>query len=176
MYRRPGTGFDNFFTKISNIVDTLRLENKVIYIAGDFNVDLLKFRESNDATNLLTLFTANNFVCTIAHPTRVTATSATLIDHLWTNNGINLINNGIVYNDISDHFPIFSKFSYKPKSNLKQDIKVEYRRISDSNIENMKNDLLDVQWDLILNTNNVEVAYSNFMLIFKSHFLNIFHS
>ena len=57
---------------------------------------------------------------------------------------------------------------------MKQDIKVEYRKISDSNIENMKNDLLDVQWDLILNTNNVEVAYSNFMLVFKSHFFKHF--
>ena len=174
VYRRPGTGFDNFYTKVSNIVDSLRLENKVIYITGDFNVDLLKFRESNDATNLLTLFTANNFVCTIAHPTRVTATTATLIDHLWTNNGINLINNGIIYSDISDHFPVFSKFSYKSKSNSKQDVVIEYRKISDSNIENFKNDLLDVHWDLILNTNNVEVAYSNFMLVFKSHFFKHF--
>ena len=103
------------------------------------------------------MFTANNLVCTIAHPTRVTATSATLIDHLWTNNGYHLLNNGIIYSDISDHFPIFSTFSYKPTSDPDHAIDIKYRKISDDKIENFKIDLLDVQWDLILNSNNAEV-------------------
>ena len=84
------------------------------------------------------------------------------------------VNNGIIYNDISDHFPIFSTFSHKPARDQNKIVKVKYRKISDDNINRFKNDLLNVQWDLILNTNNAEVAYSNFMLIFQSQFFKNF--
>ena len=49
------------------------------------------------------------FLPLISRPTRVTATSATLIDNIFTNNHeyVNCSLNGILVADISDHFPIF---------------------------------------------------------------------
>ena len=49
------------------------------------------------------------FVPLINRPTRVTATSATLIDNIFINNFENLENSfqGVLVTDISDHYPIF---------------------------------------------------------------------
>ena len=53
------------------------------YIAGDFNIDLLsKCSEIKELTELLL---SVNAYPTIYHPTRVTKTSSTLIDNIFTN-------------------------------------------------------------------------------------------
>ena len=43
-------------------------------------------------------------------PTRVTEKCATLIDHIWTSNTRNNIENCIVYTDVTDNFRIYSQF------------------------------------------------------------------
>ena len=48
----------------------------------------------------------NSIFPVIHHPTRVTVNSATLIDNVFTNN-IESICSGIIFADISDHFPIY---------------------------------------------------------------------
>ena len=50
-------------------------------------------------------------------PTRITKTTATLIDNIFTNDNEGTHVNGILFNDLSDHLPVFtiSKMkSYKP--------------------------------------------------------------
>ena len=51
---------------------------------------------------------ANAFYPTISKPTRVTKQTATLIDNIITNIHEYSIKSGILYNDISDRFPIFT--------------------------------------------------------------------
>ena len=47
----------------------------------------------------------------ITRPTRLTAHTATLIDNIFTNCLTQIITNGIIINDISDHLPIFASFN-----------------------------------------------------------------
>ena len=112
--------------------------------------------------DVVNLFVSSAFLCTITQPTRVTNLSAT-------NNVQNLTHNGIVYNKLSDHFPVFSVF----KSNIVKNSNntnefLSYRIFSDDNLNNFKYDLAEVSWDLVMNTNDVTVAYSNFELIYRS--------
>ena len=51
---------------------------------------------------------------TITKPTRVTQTSATLIDHFYTNDITGNGSSGIIINDVADHFGTF----YISKSNI----------------------------------------------------------
>ena len=53
---------------------------------------------------------SHNLFNLIIKPTRVTSTSATIIDHIWSNNAENCKYNGIVFEAISDHFPTFAVF------------------------------------------------------------------
>ena len=76
---------------------------------GDYNIDLLN-AGSHDLTNeFVDLMFCNEFLPLISRPTRITATSATLIDNIFTNNheDLNCSLNGILVADISDPFPIF---------------------------------------------------------------------
>ena len=58
VYRPPGTNLDEFNTEFDTVLDTLttnRYINKNIYLAGDFNVDLLAY-ENHIPTNELMYF------------------------------------------------------------------------------------------------------------------------
>ena len=55
------------------------------YIIGDLNFDLLKFEQHDKTRSLLENSFANGFLELISLPTRITHTSATLIDHIYTN-------------------------------------------------------------------------------------------
>ena len=72
---------------------------------------------------------------TITRPTRVTQTSATLIDNVFISKRLqNNYSSLILIDDISDHFPsiVFSK---------KEPIKLQTREINDSKILEIKNKL-----------------------------------
>ena len=79
----------------------------------DFNVhvsDLLRkiSQERNIKLQILFIICLLMFCPTISKPTRVTNYSATLIDNIITNIHEYPIKSGILYNDISDHFPVFN--------------------------------------------------------------------
>ena len=75
---------------------------------ADFNIDLLRSDTNHQTTYFIHNMFANAFYPTISKPTRVTKQRATLIDNIITNIHEYSIKSGILYNDISDHFPIFT--------------------------------------------------------------------
>lgn len=94
--------------------------------------------QSQQVVDLVGLLTGVGLVCSIAHPTRVTANSATLIDQFWTSDTDSLIANGVIYQNISDHFPIFSNFKLKTNNQYKDKSTYSFRNISDVNLNNFK--------------------------------------
>ena len=82
-------------------------------------------------------------VSTILKPTRITETSATIIDNIMTNpNG--KIKTGIIVTDITDHFPtVFYKNlnMLKQKSNTTNNKYVYRRNHSEDNVSRFKNSL-----------------------------------
>ena len=84
-YKPPNVNIDSYSLILSNLLDKLENTSKNIFIAGDFNIDLLK-SENNEETNSFfnNLLTYSLFP-TIVKPTRITSHSATLIDNIFTN-------------------------------------------------------------------------------------------
>ena len=113
IYRPPDTDTELFLTKLEELLEFIRLKNyKNYYLAGDWNVNLLKHTDSLPK-KLLDL-TANYFgFPIITKPTRVKKQSATLIDNLWTDNIANILKSSILIDDITDHFPCLSLFNTK---------------------------------------------------------------
>ena len=169
IYHRPNSSTANFINDLESILSGIDSENKSIYIMGDFNINLLNYPTCNLAESLVNLFHSYNLVNLINKPTRVTENSATLIDHIWTNNYMNTKHSGILYESISDHFPIFTLFNTKPNKTFTSSKKqIQYRDNSAQNINALNNLLEQVNWDLITNNNNPETSYNNFILIFQS--------
>ena len=84
----------------------------------------------------------------------------------------------ILYGHISDHFPIVSYFNGSDVVNQNKLLnngnndnnKVRYRQINDQNIAEFKYSLSDVDWNLVMLSDNPNVAYDNFALIFETLF------
>ena len=71
---------------IENIISQLDThKNKHIILAGDFNVNLLNYETDIVSQDLINLTTRHGFTQVISRPTRITDYTATLIDHIYTN-------------------------------------------------------------------------------------------
>ena len=106
IYRPPGGDLTVFKDEISKLMT--KLKGVDAYIMGDFNVDLLKTDSHRPTSDCLECFYAGGFYPLVSLPTRITDTSATLIDNILTNNLKVKIQSGLVSVKISDHLPIFS--------------------------------------------------------------------
>jgi hypothetical protein len=96
----------------------------------------------------------------ISRPTRVTATSATLIDNFFTNSvGIDPII-GIIPIEISDHYPI-CYFSTQPRANIKPEA-IYKRDFSRANMNNFNSLLDETDWDGIKTEQDTQIAYNLF--------------
>ena len=66
-----------------NSLNKLNKENKEVYIAGDFNIDLLKYDTNIKYKDFYNLMTASGFLPQITQPTRITETTMTIIDNIY---------------------------------------------------------------------------------------------
>ena len=73
IYRHPNMNTTDFIeTKLSCVADKLAKEkNKKVYIAGDFNFDLLKYASHSDTADFYDKMTANLLVPLILIPTKI---------------------------------------------------------------------------------------------------------
>ena len=76
---------------------------KTIFVCGDLNIDLLKHESHNSTRNFIDIMYSLG-LSLIDKPTRITDTSATLIDNIFTNELHHNLTSGILFNDNSDHF------------------------------------------------------------------------
>ena len=70
-------------------------------LAGDFNLDLLKYEHHPPTASYLHLLTERKLLPRIVRPTRIKKQSATLIDHIFTRDNDNIISCGIIDTEIS---------------------------------------------------------------------------
>ena len=105
----PNSSVDVFNERINDILNVIQKENKLIYVMGDLNIDLLKSDVHKSTSSLLDVLYSYNVLPVITKPTRVTESTATLIDHILTNNfDIDASHHqGILCSSISDHYAIF---------------------------------------------------------------------
>ena len=122
----------------------LENENKRIYLLGDYNIDLIKLEEDL-GNSFFDNLTSNLFVPHIILPTRITTTSKTLIDNIFSNN--HNFEQGISGNltiSLSDHL---AQFLIIP----------DLRPNQKKNGNLFPLDLLDNDWPQVLNVQNNDV-------------------
>ena len=76
------------------------------YIGGVFNADLLKSNSDTNIKDFMNLTYSLGCITLITHPTRITTTSSTLLDHVYTNNALGEHKSFILVEDVSDHLPV----------------------------------------------------------------------
>ena len=95
------------------------MEGKRLVLLGDFNINLLDYKNNNEVKNFVDILQSNLIAPTINLPTRVSTQSSTLIDNMF----ISLINTEIYAGNllvrISNHMPqvliIYNEFEKRDK-------------------------------------------------------------
>ena len=103
----PCANIDMFMSKIIEIQDKISNENKIAYLMGDYNINLLKFVTHKKTNDFIDNVISQGFILYITKPTRIMSNSATLIDHIYSNYSHPNHESGIIITDIADHFAIF---------------------------------------------------------------------
>ena len=179
IYRPPGFNrFNDVLCKFEEILNHKSMKNKNIIFGGDLNVNLLNYAE-NRCKEFVDLMLSNGMYPLITKPTRLspnynhitinsrTGIRCSLLDHLWTNVPT-VSKSGVVRVNITDHFPVFSHFSYGNSRNF---VKVlTFRDMSLPNKKRFINEITLVNWNDVVsyttssvdeNTNSVVKVLEN---------------
>ena len=94
--------------KLELLVNKLNREkNKKVYLAGDFNFDLLKVNSHDETSVFFNKLMSNFLLPVISIPTKINTVNDTLIDNIFTNEFNPDLISGNFTEDISDHLPSF---------------------------------------------------------------------
>ena len=149
VYRIPGTNENEFIETYSNIITKIRNEKKKIIIGTDQNLDYLKINQHNNTRKFFDLNLSNHLLATILKPTRVTHSSATLIDNIYVDADLhNNIKSYIVTSDISDHYLCLTLINSSGFVTV-GGRRVETRYVNDATYRNMNASLLNRDWSAL---------------------------
>ena len=163
IYRPPGQNVNLFLDAYNKILDKISLTNKTVYIMGDFNLDLMNYQCHAMTGEFLDAMFSRMLYPLITCPTRLTAYSATLIDNIFTNCLGKKHVNGLLFQDISDHLPIFT-INLENNENIKKNRIVYTRNTNTDNIGKFRERLATVDWSVIDNNNDPDTAYNMFFI------------
>ena len=104
VYRPPSHSLIGEFNREMELVTHGIGGSENYIICGDFNIDL--FEPTAAGKIFIDLMRSSSFYPCISLPTRVTASTSTLIDNFWCNS-LSVSLSGVFTCDISDHYPIF---------------------------------------------------------------------
>ena len=159
IYRVPNTNEAYFIENYQTIVDQINAENKDIIIGTDQNLDLLKYNRHSNTEKLLNFNLASGLLPTVSKPTRITHSTATLIDNIYVKSKhVYKSKSVILTTDISDHFPCMLVIENDCNKN-KEPLQFEQRKLTNEAIEHIKNDLEQKDWS-ILNGQDVNESYN----------------
>ena len=130
IYRSPSQNHQDFIAILTKtLIEGMKI-NKNIIIAGDMNYDLID-TENTFVNSFTSTFFEYGFFPLINIPTRITNTTAKVLDHAWTNILDMPIQSAVLCNPVSDHLPIFINFAAK-KAESK--LPIQKRNFSEQNI------------------------------------------
>ena len=153
VYRMPDASIDVFNDRMADILNVINKENKLFYMLGDLNT-----------SSFIDTLYSNNVFPLITKPTRVTQSTATLIDHILTNNFDVMGNHkqGILWTDKSDHYAI-AHVACNTKIQVKDSTASGLKRdISQRNIQKFTHEMEQVDWGIVMNLKEAQGAYSEF--------------
>lgn len=101
--RSPNGNLNIFLNSLNDVLDILNCANNSVVICGDFNVDF-NIASSVDTTQVCDLMSSFDLQSHVKENTRITASTATRIDNIFSNVCEDLMECSTVLTEISDHF------------------------------------------------------------------------
>ena len=174
VYRPPNSDIPLFISELQQILSIIDcVNNKLAIIAGDFNLNLLKYNSHVPTGDFLNSMLSYNFVPTICQPTRITEFSASLIDNIFVHSTNLVYNSAIVYSDISDHLVVAIHLNTSlPKPKIEKN-KIK-RSFDTHSLEAFNSHLANTDWsemyDMLSVNSDPSKGYDLFFNKYKSIF------
>ena len=171
VYRAPVQRLSTFCDSFEPILNNDH-NNKTMFVCGDVNIDLWQHESQDSVRHFLELMYGTGLYLPITKPTRITCTTMTLIDNIFTTDIEQHYACGLLINDISDHLPIFAvcKNNIKNKYNQHKRNTKRTRQIKEENITLHNCELGKFSWEHVLDKNNVNEHMILLLLILHVFF------
>ena len=104
-YRHPNTDISKLTKYLSFCLSKIKSEDKLVFIMGDFNINLLNYDSHTDTSKVLDQMVSRYILPYVLHPTRVKDHCATVTDNIFSNNTEFETLSGNILTQIADHFP-----------------------------------------------------------------------
>ena len=145
---RPPNSPNEVFSSLENLIGRLDSENVEFYLMGDMNCNMALMSDTNcrllsDITNLYGLHQLIN------EPTRVTDTTSTLIDLIYTNYPDKVVCSGVCHVSISDHSLIFAYRKLSIGAVSKRHNVINYRSFKNFNRDQFRSDIASQNWNVL---------------------------
>ena len=120
-YRAPGNSPSQFLTEYETLLGNMTSSASPILVGMDHNLDLLKESKHNPTKMFVEKYLDLNMLPCVTKATRITKSSATLIDNVFVLISlVQDVNSYITLDDMSDHLPILvvlknTEIGEKPK-------------------------------------------------------------
>ena len=149
---------ENILDKISSDPDLKKADD--VQLVGDVNIDLLQYKHHNHTATYIDNLISHGQLPLITLPTRITPTSATVLDHISTSHRSDRYDSGIIQSSLSDHLPVFyvkhANVSSPPPKYTKT------RKVNTNTIPAFENLLRSANWDIVTNENRPKQAFESF--------------
>jgi exonuclease III len=174
---RPNSAYTNmtsteqltvFNDSLIQIMALINDRNDTAYIVGDFNLDVLKINSHTPTSNYIESIFSMGFLQLITKPTRCINGSATLIDHILTNDTKKSYESCVITNRISDHFILFHELS-SPKTTKTESVTFR-RNFSKVHVDLFNTNLSNLSWNEILVCEDPQASADMFYKIFLDFF------
>ena len=168
----PLADLDMFHNTLLNVLNIVNNGKLSCTIMGDMNVDLLQYNKKQNVNAFLDDMFSIGFVPVILKPTRITDSTFTLIDHIYTNNILEVKQSAIIITDVADHLATSVFFKHKKIEETPNCVKT--RIFCDKNIAKFKNYLLKTDFSVIYNIKCPNECFSKFIELYKVGFEECF--
>ena len=162
-YRPPNTPIKKFQEMYETLINRLNnIKNCDIIIGLDHNLDLIKCNDHRDTQNFLEFNLDANLLPCITRPTRITKTTATLIDNILISRQLQGSQDSkIIINDISDHLPSLVTLNV-PFLEKRRRQTITTRRLNETTVNEISSVLTSHAWADELNNNDVDTDFNLF--------------
>jgi hypothetical protein len=173
IYRRPGSSPLEFNQQLQDTLLELANEQKEIIHMGDYNLNLLSSDTHIPTNEFIEINFEQSLFPSINKPTRISNSSATLIDNIFTSASL-LTNStsGILTWDISDHFPVFL-IVYNNIPVTEETFKMT-RSHCQKNKQAFTDAMAGIDWTTITSCSNAQQSYTNFHSIMSTEYNRAF--
>ena len=159
---------NHFTEKLDEILAQISNCRLPCIIAGDINIDLKRLQTNHETKSYVDNLIVHNFTPVVVMPTRLTDRSATIIDHIYYSDCTNkrctnyTVTGGNLWCDITDHLPNFVFLEDKKDNNNITKNLPFIRLHSPKSIEIFKKIVIEINWTVLYNYDNINEAYNFF--------------